>query len=38
LEKEMFELDIPLLIEGIMATLVVFTLMVILLEQKGRYS
>jgi signal transduction histidine kinase len=36
LEKEMFELDIPLLIEGIMATLVVFTLMVILLEQKRK--
>jgi len=36
LEKEMFELDIPLLIEGIMTTLVVFTLMVILLEQKRK--
>jgi signal transduction histidine kinase len=36
LEKEMFELDMPLLIEGIMATLIVFTLMVILLEQKRK--
>ncbi|HEY1405815.1 MAG TPA: ATP-binding protein, partial [Spirochaetota bacterium] len=36
LEKEMFELDTPLLIEGSMATLIVFSLMVILLEQKRK--
>lgn len=36
LEKEMFELDMPLLIEGSLATLIVFTLMVILLEQRRK--
>jgi two-component system sensor histidine kinase FlrB len=34
LQKEMFELDKPLLVEGVFATLVMFTLLVVFLEQR----
>ena len=34
LKDEMFELDKPLLIEGVVATLVMFTLLVVFLEQR----
>ena len=34
LEKEMFELDKPLVVEGGLATLVMFTLLVVFLEQR----